>query len=76
MQIQIMSFGQIAEVTGTNRFSLNAVDTNGLRKALEDTYPGLQQKTYAIVINRKLVTENTLLTQDAEVALLPPFSGG
>lgn len=76
MQIQIMSFGQIAEVTGTNRFSLNAVDTNGLRKVLEDTYPGLQQKTYAIVINRKLVTENTRLTQDAEVALLPPFSGG
>lgn len=76
MQIQIMSFGQIAEVTGTNRFSLNAVDTNGLRKVLEDTYPSLQQKTYAIVINRKLVTENTRLTQDAEVALLPPFSGG
>ena len=76
MQIQIISFGQIAEVTGKDKFSLEASDTDGLQMALNQKYPALNNKKYAIAVNKQLITANAPLTQNAEVALLPPFSGG
>ncbi len=76
MQIQVLSFGQLAEITGRERFLLEAVDTDDLQQSLCEKYPEFKAKKYAIAVNRQLVRENTVLTENAEVALLPPFSGG
>ena len=74
--VNIMPFGQIADVTGTNPFALTAVDTDEIRHILASKYPELESTRYAIAVDRVIVKENTALNPGAVVALLPPFSGG
>ncbi len=74
--IEIIAFGQIATITG-NRFQLPQVgDTQALTQELYKLYPALQQKKFALAVNKQLVNEPALLPINATVALLPPFSGG
>jgi molybdopterin converting factor small subunit len=74
--INIMPFGQIAEITGAATFALTAVDTDGIRHLLASRYPELETRRYAIAVDKVIVKENTVLNPGAVVALLPPFSGG
>jgi molybdopterin synthase sulfur carrier subunit len=76
MKIEVIPFGQIAEVTGSGKLAVEATDTDGLKNLLEIKFPDLRNRKYAIAVNRQLITHNTPLQQNAEVALLPPFSGG
>lgn len=76
MTTTILIFGQLADITG-NLLSLeNVPDTNSLVKELHKLYPSLADTKYMIAVNKKMVNENTVLTKDSTVALLPPFSGG
>jgi sulfur-carrier protein len=73
----IMIFGQLAEITGghtvvTEQFA----DTDSLGQWLHRQYPALAQAKYALAVNKSIVHHNTPLTNGAELALLPPFSGG
>ncbi len=36
----------------------------------------IKNAKYKIAVNRNIIQSNAALQQDAEVALLPPFSGG
>ncbi|MEO7801132.1 MAG: MoaD/ThiS family protein [Ginsengibacter sp.] len=73
----IKVFGQLVDIIGSTTFEMNdAVDTDGLVKILESKYPVLITSKYKIAVSRNLIQSNTALQQDAEVALLPPFSGG
>jgi len=74
--INIMPFGQIAEITGAATFALTAVDTDESRHLLASRYPELETRRYAIAVDKVIVKENTVLNPGAVVALLPPFSGG
>ena len=51
-------------------------DTNELVDKLQSIYPRLTESNYVIAVDRNIIQENTMLQQNAEVALLPPFSGG
>jgi len=75
MAIKIIAFGQIAEITG-KEFSVDANDVNTLKSALNDKFPALVEKKYAIAVNKILVTDNVTLTDNDTVALMPPYSGG
>jgi molybdopterin synthase sulfur carrier subunit len=75
-QLHILSFGNIAEATGTGEFVLEAVDTDSLQLLLLKRFPALARKKFAIAVNKKLINVNTVFTDDAVIALLPPFSGG
>jgi molybdopterin converting factor small subunit len=73
----IKVFGQLIDIIGSNIFSMNdATDTDELVKNLEIKYPALINSKYKIAVNRNLIQSKTALPRDAEVALLPPFSGG
>ena len=75
--IHIMLFGQLAEITGVDTLTLeNSHDTDGLVKTLKITYPALMNTTFVIAVNKKIISSNTILTDQCTVALLPPFSGG
>ena len=76
MKINILIFGQLCELLGSNLVVNNIADTNGLTALLNKKYPELINSKYAMAVNKKLVTENIILTDDSTVALLPPFSGG
>lgn len=77
MPINIIIFGQIADITGTSNLSVEDVtDTNALVEHLTNTYPTLKDSEYAIAVDKKIIKENTILNNNNTIALLPPFSGG
>ena len=76
MTINILIFGQLADITGSTLSLENVKDTNTLVKELHSLYPVLSDSKYVIAVNNKMVNENTILNANSAVALLPPFSGG
>ena len=77
MPLNIIIFGQIADITGSNNIALeNVADTNQLIEQLSSSYPSLASAKYAIAVDKKIIKENTPLNNNNTIALLPPFSGG
>jgi molybdopterin converting factor small subunit len=77
MEISVLFFGQLEEVTGTHRLVISdVVDTDALDTYLKQKYPLLESALYITAVNRQIIRNKVLLTENAEVALLPPFSGG
>jgi sulfur-carrier protein len=76
MTVNIIIFGQLRDVLG-EQLALNDVsDMAGLKKRLHEQYPAMTDTNYMVAVNKKLVTENTGLTENCTVAILSPFSGG
>jgi len=76
-QINVLTFGAIAEITGSKSFLIQGTDsTESLVRLLEEKYPQLKTVQYAIAVNKEVIQQNTMLDNDATVAILPPFSGG
>jgi molybdopterin synthase sulfur carrier subunit len=76
-EINIMLFGQLAQLAGKDRIMLSGInDTLQLRQEINDMFPALQQIDYAIAVEKKILHENTVVKDGNVVALLPPFSGG
>jgi molybdopterin synthase sulfur carrier subunit len=70
-------FGQLVDIIGSNLFEANDVsNTDELIQNLQSKYPALANSKYQVAVNRNIIQSTTALQQDAEVALLPPFSGG
>lgn len=77
MQVDILIFGHLTELIGASEIKLyDLQDSNKLIEFLNNQYPELRDQKYAIAINKKIISSNTLLTDGSNVALLPPFSGG
>ncbi|MGN6490493.1 MAG: MoaD/ThiS family protein [Agriterribacter sp.] len=73
----VMFFGQLKEIAGNSFLQVeNVRDTNELRLKLQSLFPRMAEMKYAIAVNKKIVSTNTIITQESTVALLPPFSGG
>jgi molybdopterin converting factor small subunit len=70
-------FGQLQDIVGSNSIEFEeAADTNALIGQLQSKYPALKHAKYKVAVNRNIIQSNMVLQQDAEIALLPPFSGG
>ena len=76
MVINILLFGQLRDLLGEDFVLHNIDDTNSLTEILNEKYPKLSNSKYVMAVNKKLVTENIILTDNSSVVLLPPFSGG
>ena len=75
--MNVKIFGQLTDITGNSSVSLEDVaDTDALIKQLQLKYPGFANARYTVAVNKQIIQHKTALLQDAEVALLPPFSGG
>lgn len=75
--MNIMIFGQLEDVTGSSVISVeNSADTEMLLQRLYAQYPLLKEKKFLVAVNKKIVTQKIAIGEQAEVALLPPFSGG
>jgi len=75
--MEIKIFGRLTDIFSQEQISVeNATDVKELKDNLLKSFPGLSEKTFVIAVNRKITHENVPLAADAEVALLPPFSGG
>ncbi len=76
MKIQVIIFGQLRDVLGGKLELDNITDTATLKTVLQSTYPAIKDANYMVAVNKKLITENTGLTENCTVAILSPFSGG
>ena len=77
MKINLLSFGQVADITGKDALKIPDVkNTNELNQFLIKAWPQLQSIKYSIAVNKKIIQENIQLHDDDTVAVLPPFSGG
>ncbi len=75
--MDIKIFGQLTDIFSQEKISVeNVADVNELKDHLLKSFPALAEKTFVIAVNRKITHENISLSGDAEIALLPPFSGG
>jgi molybdopterin synthase sulfur carrier subunit len=77
MNVSVLFFGQITDITRCSRMVFNDIaDTDQLDERLHAAYPMLKQIKYVVTVDRKIIRENVVLLDNTEVALLPPFSGG
>ena len=77
MEINLLSFGQVADITGKDPLKIPDVrNTNELNGFLIKAWPQLESIKYSIAVNKKIIRENTQLHDEDTVAILPPFSGG
>jgi len=77
MNVTLLLFGQLTDITGTGTLLLEEiVDTDNLVKRLQENYPAFIHSKFLIAVNKKVISANTLLSDNCTVALLPPFSGG
>lgn len=76
MPLQILFFGPLTDIVGTCATIAFESDTDGLQKKLQAAYPQLAKKQYVLAVDKKIVHQNTPLSDGCTVALLPPFAGG
>lgn len=77
MGINVIFFGQLEDLTGTDKIELNyQPDTNQLIAQILSKYPLLVNVSYTVAVDKVMIKQNTILNIGATVALLPPFSGG
>ncbi len=77
MKINLLAFGQVAEITGKQNRKVSGVKTTDeLKQKLEAEYAALKLVSYSIAVNKVIIRNNTSLSNEDTVALLPPFSGG
>lgn len=77
MQVNILIFGQLTDITGSDHLVLKDIDdTDTLIKELSHMYPNLNDIKYRVAVNKKIINGNVALKEHTTVALMPPFSGG
>lgn len=81
MSLELHYFGWIAERTGVQGEELElgtAYSVAELRDRLMERYPALRGMSFRIACDRELVQNETgtLLSESAEIALLPAYAGG
>ncbi|MGY6522704.1 MAG: MoaD/ThiS family protein [Mongoliitalea sp.] len=75
--MEIIAFGKIAEIIGKPQLEVDEFPTTEILLGfLHQQYPALKNQKFSIAINKKLINGNVLIDKGAEIALLPPFSGG
>jgi len=76
MSLKVIMFGKLVDIAGNSVIVDEAKDTDSLVNSLNKTYPALANTKYVIAVNKKVINQNTALSTNSEIALLPPFSGG
>lgn len=78
MKLTINYFGMIAEAVGSSKaeFELHGKNVSDLKNELGTTFPELLVMSYQIAVNQKLASAEIELSEQDEIAVLPPFAGG
>ena len=77
MEIKVLFFGVLAEVTGTNCKNYRDVKSiSDLKLRISDDFPEVVHYSYIVSLNNEIINSNHALKDGDEVALMPPFAGG
>ena len=76
-EITILTFGKLTDILPQKmHFPWTGGTLADLIENLETAYPDLASKTFQVAVNQAIVPLTTTVVPGAEIALLPPFSGG
>jgi molybdopterin converting factor small subunit len=77
LKVKVLFFGNLSELVSDTYLEIESVtDTNELLKKLTVKFPSLKNYNYRIAVNQTMEEGTTILKNNDEIALLPPFSGG
>lgn len=77
MEIQVLFFGVLTEVTKTGfRHYRDIRSFDDLRHRIIDDFPEIVHYNFRISVNNEIVKKDTVLKDGDEIACLPPFAGG
>jgi len=81
MKVKVVMFAVARDMIGENSVELELSDpatVGALKKELVVQYPSLKEivQRSAFSVNHEYAIDNCELTESAEVALIPPVSGG
>ncbi|MDA1260315.1 MAG: MoaD/ThiS family protein [Planctomycetota bacterium] len=77
--MKILLFAGLAEACGARTVECAvpaAATVADLRAAAEAAHPALRGRPYAVAVNARRATESESIPSGAEIAFLPPVSGG
>ena len=79
MNLRILLFAGLAETCGSTFLEVELPDVCSvaeLQTVLAQTQPKLKKATYRVAVNSVYVEDDFQLAMNAEIALIPPVSGG
>jgi molybdopterin converting factor small subunit len=77
MEVKVLFFGVLTEVTGTAIKHYRDVKSIGsLKLRLNDDFPEIVHFDFRIALNNEMINSDHELNEGDEVALMPPFAGG
>jgi sulfur-carrier protein len=77
MQVKVLFFGVLSEVTGTDyRHYLEVKSINDLKHRILDEHPEIEHYNYRISLNNEILNSDSNLNDGDEIAFMPPFAGG
>ena len=81
MTVTVLYFASLSDLMGTGQQTLDlprGSTVAQLLEALEQTTPGLRayERRYRVAQNQEFVTLDVEVQEGAEIALIPPVSGG
>lgn len=77
MEVKVLFFGILSEVTGTAIKHYQEVKSiNGLMQRIQDDFPEIVHYNFRISHNNIITDNDQDLVSGDEVALMPPFAGG
>lgn len=77
MEVNVLFFGVLAEVTGTSFKNYRDVNSLGdLKLRIQDDFPEIVHYDFCISYNSEITDKDMPLQSGDEIAFIPPFSGG
>jgi molybdopterin synthase sulfur carrier subunit len=77
MEVKVLFFGVLSEVSGTAvKHYQNVRSVSDLKRRIQDDVPELAHYNFRISVNSMITDDDLLLKTGDEIALLPPFAGG
>lgn len=77
MEVKVLFFGVLSEITGTNLKIYREVKSIGdLKHRIQDDFPEMVHYNYRISLNNEIINNDPNLNNGDEIAFMPPFAGG
>ena len=80
MKVNVLAFGMASDITRSRSFEFECTQQSTIadfRKALVIVYPAMKELLkFSIAVNQEYVSDEMILNEGDEVAIIPPVSGG
>jgi len=80
MKLKIMAFGIAKDILGQSEFNFeydNGNNIQGLKEALTSTFPEFEKlSSFSIAVNQEYQDDDFVISDNDEVVIIPPVSGG